>query len=502
MSWYRKKVDSTTKNMLKAEISDILEEYKPAILNKLEEFNRLDGLKTIKYIRTWTLLKEIERIHLIKKLLILWLSGVFNFILKWFHKDMVLETLDEKTLALVIEDTQLNYLKKSCLFRDLNNQVKKAFLKAGISFEPVNIADYLQQPVRLEQKWHRQRLQTRILKRLGTLSSIAKLPSVLLAIFSFLTTIMGIIVQLLFQAINNLPSLIALTSVAIHFATGVFKAWGVFSDWIDAIADQIRQEAPSSQMKSSVVVDGWLQYFEQETEKQLNMIHPRRFRKFAIAICGTALVLGLSTYMLTYRDKPVAVADTFTSDMSRGEMSPNTPAAVSIDKNKIIRVFQNQKILSVITEKGSDNYEASFSKELFGGTIPQTNVKIKVTYDYEVGYDVNLDQITESLVKVDGSSVQVYIPTPKMTEVQVSNDKVEVEKGFFASGDNPREEIEKFDSGDDSYIDILKRHTKERLTNNENLKNRAQLEALDSVRTLVVNSIEDSNVKVQVLYSN
>ncbi|KUO71788.1 MAG: hypothetical protein APF81_06720 [Desulfosporosinus sp. BRH_c37] len=96
MSWYRKKIDSTKKDKLKAEISVILEKYKPAILNKLEEFNNMDGLKTIKYIRTWTLLREIERTHLIKKLLILWLSGIFNFILKWVNKEIVLETLDEK----------------------------------------------------------------------------------------------------------------------------------------------------------------------------------------------------------------------------------------------------------------------------------------------------------------------------------------------------------------------------------------------------------------------
>jgi len=501
MSWYKKKVDSTKKDKLKVEISVILEKYKPVILKKLEEFNNMDGLKTIKYIRTWTLLREIERTHLIKKLLILWLSGIFNFILKSVNKEIALETLDEKTLTLVIEDTQLNYLKKSCLFRDLNNEVKKAFVKAGILFEPVSIADYLQKPQALEQKGHRRRLQTRLLKRLGTLSSAAKLPSVLITIFTFLSAIMGIIARLLFQAINNLTSFVALTSVAIHFVTGVLKAWGVFSDWIDAIAHQIRQEAPSSQMKASKVVDGWLLYFEQETEKQFDMIHPRKFRKFAVAACGTALILGLATYMLIYQDKSVASAS-FAFDKSRGEITPNTPVPAQIDRNKIIRVFRNQRILSVLTETGSDNYEASFSKELFGGTIPQTTVEIHVTYDYAVGFDVNLGQITESLVKVDGSSVQVYIPTPKMTEVQVSNDRVEVEKGFFASGDNPREEIEKFDSGDDSYIDILKKHTEEKLTNNETLKNRAKLEALDRVRTLVVDSIEDSNAKVQVLYSN
>lgn len=496
MSWFKKKVDANQKDKLKVEINDILEHYKPQIVSKMVEFNRMDCLKTIKYIRTWTLLREIERTHLIKKLLILWLSGIFNFILKWFNKDTELEALDKKTLALVIEDTQLNYVKKSNLFRDINIELKKAFVNAGISFEPVNIADYLQKPLVIVSKGHKRRLQTRLLKRFGSLSSAAKLPSLVIPLFTFLSAVIGIAARLLFLAFNNITSLVALTSVAIHLVTGILKAWGVYSDWIDAIADQIGQEAPNSQTKGNKVVDGWLIYFKDETEKQFDMkIHPRKFRRLARATC-TALVLVLIAYALIYQDKPVAYSKPF--ENSPRETTTNTQNPVPIDKNKIVRYLQNQKIISVLTETGSDNYEDSFSKELFGGTIPATTVKIVVDYDYSVRFDVDLGKLTESLVQIDGNSVQVYIPSPIMKEVQVSNYIEIVEKGFFASGGDPRKEIEQQDPGNDSYTDILKRNTRERLILDEELKNRAKSEALDRVRILVEESIDDTKVMVQV----
>lgn len=500
MSWFKKKDDANQKDKLKSEIDVVLEHYKPEIVRKLEEFNRMDCLKTIKYIRTWTLLREIERTHLIKKLLILWLSGIFNFILKWFNKDTELEALDKKTLALVIEDTQLNYVKKSYLFRDINTELKKLFVNAGISFEPVNIADYLQKPLVIESKGHKRRLQTRLLKRLGSLSSAAKLPSLLFPFFAILPAFIGIVLHYLFRVINNLQTLLAITPVMIHFTTGVLKAWGVFSEWIDAIANQIGQEAPSSQAKANNVVDGWILYFKDETEKQFDLkVHSRKFRRFATATC-TVLVLTLASYAFIYQDKPVAYPKPF--ENSHGETTPNTPDSVPIDRNKILRKLQNQKIMTVLEGTGSDKYETSFSKEIFGGTIPETTVKIVVNYDYTVRFDVNLGQLTESLVQTNDNSVQVLIPSPIMTEVQVSNYIETVEKGFFASGDDPRKEIEQHDSGNDSYIDILKRNTREKLINDEELKNKAKSEALDKVRILVEESIDDTEVMVQVSCGN
>ena len=76
----RRNIDS---NELIGQVDNLIEGFRPELLAKIEEFQALENLDCLKYIRARVLIGEIERGKILSKLLKLWLSGFLGYFFKF-----------------------------------------------------------------------------------------------------------------------------------------------------------------------------------------------------------------------------------------------------------------------------------------------------------------------------------------------------------------------------------------------------------------------------------
>jgi len=485
------------KNLLSTNVDHIINSYRPEIVSKIREFHDLDNYRSRRYIRTSLLVLEIERGKVLIKLMKLWMSGVVGIFLRLFRRDMNLDKLDEQDRKKIFLDTRQNYTKST--IKQINREIAAAFAKAGYNYEYIQMSDLIEPPIR--RKRYPRSFQTKFWWAISKFFSVGKLPALLSVFLSTLSLAMSRLVLLITQIINNEWYINVSIALTVHFIAGVANAAYVFNDWLDEIAEQIEAYSEEKEMIVEQLADEWIVFIKKQVEMQiLTPIPPYVGR--AATLFKVLLVGAFVLFMVM----PLAKG-AFSTILTNTKGVPNIKSDVSADETIVL---QKEKVLNVLREKGNITIlaigkdfvlERTIPKKFLWETIPTSDLEIKVTYDYSANFVFNLGNIVESNIEIYQDRYTVYIPMPGINDINISNDRKELRGGLFGNNGNAEEEIEAFDPGNDSYIDILKKDAETKLMDDQELRNKAIIEAQEQVRDMIIMSVENTK-EVQVFASS
>lgn len=488
---------------LATKIDTILAEYRPELIAKLEEFQGMELSGYIKHMRTSVLLFKVEGGKSFKKLLNLWVQGIFGWLNKYFQKESVIKPLEEKELELVYYDTGKNYLKST--LKEINKRVQREFAQAGYYYRPVKLED------KTEYQWSRWRPQTKQGKfwlYASRFFSYSKLPSIFGVLFSAFTTITAGIVYLsnwlsdLLQKALMIPLLV---SFGIHFLSGVTHVGRVFTQWQEEVAKQLKELSQEEKMDSVALGEQWLEDIKEKIHSQIDSPQEIPWKK-AMTITLVLAILGIYSY---YHWPYSQSADHSTV----GEVqSPNPnqenlpeepiyepPVIEILEKADLLNRMQKWGKVTVLSLSGSDIVlERSIPKKIFGGTIPTTDLQIKVTYNYSTDYILDLEELTETDLEIEGESVKVFLSKPKLNRIEITNERKEMSGAVFANNGTLEEELEAYEPGDLSYIGILRKNVEDILVNDQELQRKVTLEAKKQIATRLLD-VEDRITEVEVI---
>ncbi len=488
---------------LSTRIDEILEEYRPELIAKIEQFQTMEIPGYLKYMRTRVLLFKIEGGKTFKKLLDLWVRGIFGWLNKYFQSDTSMELLSEKELERVYYDTGQNYLKNT--LKEINRSMKSEFMKAGYYYRPVKLED------KTEYQWSRWRPQTKQGKfwlYASRFFTYSKLPSIFGVLFSAFTTITAGIVYLsnwlsdLLQKALMIPLLV---SFGIHFLSGVTHVGRVFTQWQEEVAKQLKELSQKDEIDSGALGEQWLGDIKEKVYTQIDTPKGFPWKKVATITLVLAIIGTYSYYNWPYSESAgnsiVGEVEPLNSNNEELLEEPifEPPVIEILDKSDLLNRMQKWGKITVLSLSGSDIVlERSIPKKIFGGTIPTTDLQIKVTYNYNTDYILDLEELTEADLEIEGESVKVSLSKPKIDGINITHDRKEMSGAVFANNGTPEEELEEFEPGYLSYKEILRKNVEDILVKDQGLQNKIMLEAKKQIETRLLD-VEDRISEVEVI---
>jgi|GEM_PF-6650773 len=502
MPFFRRKRRSISTEAFKENINVLFEEYRPELTSNIKEFQALRNLECRKYIRKRMLILEIERGKFLSKLLKLWLFGLLGYILRFLKWDLSLDKLQEKDLERLYKDTRQNYAKKT--LKQINQRLAREFSRAGYRYQKIELDTNPEEASESKQGTTLSPLtpESKIWSAVSKAASILRLPSLLAAIIG------GIIIKFDIVLIKDWFAVLLCTSVVIHLGSGFANVMKNYSLWLQDIAGQMEEFCKAEKLSNEAIAEQWLTQLKKQAHYQIaNPPKGKLWRKAVLAGGIVVLTLGYVGYMNWPGFQPEAQAiseDGLTGDELSGidDTSGEEIIVEILDKETLLERIQNWGKITVLTHTGNNlGFERSIPKKIFGGTIPTTDLQIKVTYDYTVEFALDMQGLRAEDLEIDQGVVRIRVNKPIIDTITITNDRKEMSGAVFADNGTPEEELEAFEPGDETYEEILQKNVKALLLNDRSLQSKILLEAEKQIQNRLLDS--DKLISgVEVVFKN
>lgn len=490
MFFRRSKSKIINKDELYSNVEQIIESFRPELVSKIEEFQAMENLRCMKHIRTWILVSEIEKGKVLKKLILLWVSGIFGYLFKFLQKDLSMDKLKDKDLDRIYKDTRQNFAKST--LKQINRSLAVEFTKVGYDYKSVQLEDPIE-----SWQWNKRRprtVQGKFWWITSKLFSASKLPSILAVVLSAISASMYYLMTWLTAIIQNTLKFTLLVSILIHFISGMANAVSIFYQWLEDIAEQVEELSKAQVLDSETLAGQWIDRLKEQAKVQIETPNESSWTKAALVGCMIVLLGGFTVFSYWPGSTPVdtstpglAVNDILTP----GDPNSSTPIVEVIDKEALLNRLHKWGEITLLTKSGSNLlFERTIPKKIFGGTIPTTDLQVKVTYDYSTNFVLDLTKLTEAGIEIENDRVKVYLPQPTRDEIRITNDRKEMSGAVFADNGTPEEEIEAFEPGDESYWDILRKNVEIQLLMDQELQSKVKWEAINQLQTRILDSDE------------
>lgn len=501
----------------------IINKYRPTIETGLQEFHSLPKQKLQRYIRMTKLLTSFEKGHILQKFMLIWIAGMFNFVLKLFKHDISFNyTLDDDSIKLVYYDASACYLKP--VLQSLNQELRQEFRQYNLPFKSVSLEDLYNSQVHAKMSEdHWKSTKTQLSDVLGKILNLGKLPTLL----GLLTTVISTLLVVLTNFINHIIAKLATLYIVLHLLTGINKAFNIFTHWMDTITIAVytlaRQgagdiKAFEDSCNTYIAEQVKAQIYEQEehrllvkwesfirsTAEQINSVNLARLEAAAARAWGKKWPL-LITFVLLLGGISFGawqLAKSNSNPVQKKQVNQINKASISAQQ--ITQTLNNMGKIIISEEQGHESYSIKTQAAVPGTDlkIPKTEGTIVVNYDYKVTSQLHLEKLTENDVQVEQNQISINLPKV-VNDIQVSNDQPEA-TGWLSLKSNLREEVVKLTGNNTSYIDILAQDAKNKLEDKrqlETLNQKSKLQAIDQVQKIVQQLGQDNDLKVTVSFN-
>jgi len=183
-----------------------------------------------------------------------------------------------------------------------------------------------------------------------------------------------------------------------------------------------------------------------------------------------------------------------------------TKEPVVISNSTIVSALHSEQILNVLDDTATGSYQVSDQQmyTFFGGKIqlPFLVKTVTVDYDYKITFGIDLSEITNSDIQVNGRTISFMLNKPVDTVLSVYNEHARTDGGPFTNKSNPIDDALRMDPIHEPLTSTLMKNTMDNLkqTNEYNdLQGRAMINAKQTITDLLTKTL-GSDITVNISY--
>lgn len=161
---------------------------------------------------------------------------------------------------------------------------------------------------------------------------------------------------------------------------------------------------------------------------------------------------------------------------------------VKISNEAVIEKLYAEGMLNVLEAKGRANYQLEdpgtiriLNKAI---SIPGRQKVVKVKYEYKAHWGIDLTCLKVDDVIIEEGGIQIKLPRPRMTSIEIYNDKAQTTGGCLIYKGKPRDELVEMKANRDEYINILRDFTLQELQASGKYRKLEQTAAKNAVELL------------------
>ncbi len=191
----------------------------------------------------------------------------------------------------------------------------------------------------------------------------------------------------------------------------------------------------------------------------------------------------------------------------KGSLVKQETIAVKISNEAVIEKLYAEGMLNVLEAKGRANYQLEDPGTIRilnrAISIPGRQKVVSIKYEYKAHWGIDLTSLKADDVIISESGIQLHLPRPQMTGIEIYNDKAQTTGGCLTFKGKPRDDLVEMKANQDEYINILREFVSQDLQESgkhKKLQQVAMKNTVDLLTRLLRELSQNNNLELSIKF--